>query len=85
VRDVTVGGDVSGSLHLVPLAMIWPIAAIALRGDSALALGFPLNALALVGSVALVLLGWTVLLRALRELRRGPRWPGRTPRSKAAS
>jgi hypothetical protein len=68
VRDATAGGDVSGSWHLVPLAMIWPVAAIALRGDSALALGFPLNALALVGSVALVLLGWTVLIRAVRAV-----------------
>lgn len=68
VRDAAIGDDVSRSLHLVPLAMIWPVAAIALRGDSALALGFPLNALALVGSIALVLLGWTVLLRAVRTL-----------------
>jgi hypothetical protein len=67
VRDATAGGDVSGSLRLVPLAMIWPIAAIAMRGDSALALGFPLNALALVGSVALVLLGWSVLVRAVYD------------------
>jgi hypothetical protein len=48
--------------------MIWPVAAIALRGDSTLALGFPLNALALVGSVAFVLLGWTVLARAVRTV-----------------
>jgi hypothetical protein len=96
IRDATAGADVSGSLYLVPLAMIWPVAAIALRGDSALALGFPLNALVLVGTVALVLLGWTVLFRAVRDLRRGPRWPppmppprtglrGRSPRSKEAS
>ena len=68
VRDAAAGGDVSGSLHLVPLAMIWPVAAIALRSDSALALGFPLNALVLVGSVTLVLLGWGVLIRAVRTL-----------------
>jgi hypothetical protein len=70
VRDVAAGGDVSNSLRLVPLAMIWPVAAIALRADSTLALGFPLNALALVGSVALVLLGWTVLARAVRTMLR---------------
>jgi len=68
VRDATGGGDVSRSLGLVPLVMIWPVAAIALRSDSALALGFPLNALVLVGSIGLVLLGWAVLLRAVRNL-----------------
>ena len=68
VRDVAAGADVSGSLPLVPMAMIWPVAALALRSDSALALGFPLNALALLGSVALVLLGWTVLARAVLSL-----------------
>ena len=68
VRDATAGGDVSRSLHLVPLVMIWPVAAIALRSDSALALGFPLNALVLVGSIGLVLLGWAVLLRAVLNL-----------------
>jgi hypothetical protein len=70
VRDAATGTDVSGSLQLVPMAMIWPVAAIALRSDSALALGFPLNALALLGSVALVLLGWTVLARAVLSLMR---------------
>jgi hypothetical protein len=68
VRDVAAGADASGSLQLVPMAMIWPVAALALRSDSALALGFPLNALALLGSVALVLLGWTVLARAVLSL-----------------
>lgn len=68
VRDVAAGADVSGSLQLVPMAMIWPVAALALRSDSALALAFPLNALALLGSVALVLLGWTVLARAVLSL-----------------
>lgn len=70
VRDAAAGADVSGSLQLVPMAMIWPVAAIALRSDSALALGFPLNALALLGAVALVLLGWTVLARAVLSLMR---------------
>ena len=70
VRDVMAGTEISGSLQLVPMAMIWPVAAIALRSDSALALGFPLNALALLGSVALVLLGWTVLARAVLGLMR---------------
>jgi hypothetical protein len=70
VRDAAGGADISGSLQLVPMAMIWPVAAIALRSDSALALGFPLNALALIGSVALVLLGWTVLARAVLSLMR---------------
>ena len=68
VRDATAGGDVSGSLRLLPLAMVWPVAAVALRADSALALGFPLNALALMGAVALVLVGWTVLARAVRTV-----------------
>lgn len=68
VRDVTAGGDLSRSLPLLALAVIWPVAAIALRADSALALGFPLNALVLVGSVGLVLLGWTVLIRAVRNV-----------------
>ena len=68
VRDAVTGSEISGSLQLVPMAMIWPVAAIALRSDSALALGFPLNALALLGSVALVLLGWTVLARAVVSL-----------------
>lgn len=66
VRDAAAGGDVADSLRLVVLAIIWPVAALALRGDSTLALGFPLNALALIGAVGLVLLGWTVLARALR-------------------
>ena len=70
LRDAAAGADVSGSLELVPMAMIWPVAAIALRSDSALALGFPLNALALLGSVALVLVGWTVLARAVLSLMR---------------
>jgi hypothetical protein len=70
VRDAATGGDVAESLRLVPFAIIWPVAALALRGDSTLALGFPLNALALVGSVALVLLGWTVLARAVRTVLR---------------
>lgn len=70
VRDAAAGGDVAGSLQLVPMAVIWPVAAIALRSDSALALGFPLNALALLGSVALVLLGWTVLARAVLSVLR---------------
>ena len=68
VRDASAGGDVWRSLHLVPLAMIWPIAAIALRREGAMALPFPLNAVLLVGSVSLVLLGWTVLIRAVRSL-----------------
>ena len=70
VRDAVAGADLSHSLRLLPMAVIWPVAAIALRSDSALALGFPLNALALLGSVALVLLGWTVLARAVLSLMR---------------
>lgn len=68
VREALAGGDVVGSLHMVPLAMIWPLAALALRSDTALALRFPLNAVALVGSVALVITGWTVLIRFVRNL-----------------
>ena len=43
---------------------------IALRSDSALALRFPLNAVALVGSVALVITGWAVLIRLVRNVLR---------------
>ena len=68
VREASAGGDVWRSLHLVPLAMIWPLAAIALRRDGAMALPFPLNAALLVGAVSLVLLGWTVLVGAIRDL-----------------
>jgi hypothetical protein len=68
VRDALAGGDVIGSLHMFPLAMIWPLAALALRSDTALALRFPLNAIALLGSVALVITGWTVLIRFVRSL-----------------
>jgi len=68
VRAALAGGDVVGSLHMFPLAMIWPLAALALRSDTALALRFPLNAIALVGSVALVITGWTVLIRFVRNL-----------------
>lgn len=70
VREAIDGGDVLRSLHMFPLAMIWPLAAVALRSDTALALRFPLNAVVLVGSVALVLTGWTVLLRGLRHVLR---------------
>ena len=72
-RDVSHGGDVWHSLPALALALIWPVAAIALRSENALALGFPLNALALAGSVGLVLLGWSVVLRALRNLIRAAR------------
>ena len=68
VREASAGGDVWRSLHLVPLAMIWPLAAIALRRDGAMTLPFPLNAVLLVGAVSLVLLGWTVLVGAIRDL-----------------
>jgi hypothetical protein len=68
VRDATTGAGVTGSLHLVPLAIIWPVAALALRSESGLALTFPLNAVVLAGSVAFVLLGWAVLIRAVRNL-----------------
>jgi hypothetical protein len=68
VREASVGGDVWRSLHLVPLAMIWPIAAIALRREGALTLPFPLNAVLLLGAVSLVLLGWTVVIRAVRNV-----------------
>ena len=68
VREASAGGDVWRSLHLVPLAMIWPIAAIALRREGAMALPFPLNAALLLGAVSLVLLGWTVLIRAVRDV-----------------
>lgn len=68
IREAMAGGDVVRSLHMFPLAMIWPLAAIALRSDTALALRFPLNAVVLVGSVALVLTGWTVLIGFVRSV-----------------
>jgi hypothetical protein len=68
VREAAAGGDVLRSLHLFPLAMIWPLAAVALRSDAALALTFPLNALVLIASVAFVITGWTVLIRVVRDL-----------------
>jgi hypothetical protein len=68
VRDASAGGDVWRSLHFVPLAMIWPVAALALRREDAMPLPFPLNAVLLVGAVSLVLLGWTVLIRAVRQV-----------------
>jgi hypothetical protein len=68
VRDAAAGAGVTRSLHLVPLAIIWPVAALGLRSESGLALAFPLNALVLAGSVAFVLLGWAVLIRAVRNL-----------------
>lgn len=67
IREATVGGDVLRSLHMFPLAMIWPLAAVALRSEGAFALTFPFNALVLVGSVALVIVGWTVLIRVVRD------------------
>jgi hypothetical protein len=67
IRAATSGGDVLRSLHMFPLAMIWPLAAVALRSDGAFSLTFPLNALVLVASVALVIVGWTVLLRVVRD------------------
>ena len=68
VREATAGGEVRRSLHMCPLAMIWPLAAVALRGEGAPALEFPLNAVVLVGSVALVITGWTVLIRIVRDV-----------------
>jgi hypothetical protein len=68
VRSATSGGDVLRSLHLFPLAMIWPLAAVALRSEGAFSLTFPLNALALVAAVAFVIVGWTVLIRLGRDV-----------------
>jgi hypothetical protein len=68
VRAAIGDGDVLRSLQLVPLAMIWPLAALALRSDDTLALAFPLNAVVLVGAVALVITGWTVLIRVVRDV-----------------
>lgn len=74
IREATAGGDVLRSLHMFPLAMIWPLAAVALRSEGALALTFPLNAVALVGSVAFVITGWTVLIRLVRTFIRWRGW-----------
>jgi hypothetical protein len=68
IREATGGGDVLRSLHMFPLAMIWPLAAVALRSEGAFALTFPFNALVLVGSVVFVIVGWTVLIRVVRDV-----------------
>jgi hypothetical protein len=68
VRDAVTGGDVVRSLQMLPLAMIWPLAAVALRGDGTPPLGFPLNLLVLAAAVAFVLTGWAVLVRVARDL-----------------
>jgi hypothetical protein len=68
IREALSGGEVLRSLHMFPLAMIWPLAAVALRSEGALALGFPLNALVLVASVAFVITGWAVLIRVVRDV-----------------
>jgi hypothetical protein len=67
IREATAGGDVLGSLHMLPLAMIWPLAAVALRREGTLALTFPLNVVVLIASVAFVIIGWTVLIRVVRD------------------
>jgi hypothetical protein len=68
VREALGGGDVLRSLHMFALAMIWPLAAVALRSEGALALGFPLNVLVLAASVAFVLTGWAVLIRVVQHV-----------------
>lgn len=70
VRDAVHGGEIAPSLQLFPLVMIWPVAAIALRSDETLALRFPLNAVVLVGSVAFVIIGWSVVVGFVRGLLR---------------
>jgi hypothetical protein len=66
VREALGGGDVLRSLHMFALAMIWPLAAVALRSEGAL--GFPLNVLVLAASVAFVLTGWAVLIRVVQHV-----------------
>jgi hypothetical protein len=67
-RQAMAGGDVVGSLQMLPLAIIWPLAAVALHGQSAAALVFPLNILVLTVCTAFVISGWTVLIWAVRDL-----------------
>jgi hypothetical protein len=62
------GGDVAGSLQMLPLAFIWPLAAVALHGEGAGSLAFPFNILVLLVCMAFVLSGWTVLIWAVRDL-----------------
>jgi len=62
------GGDVVGSLQMLPLALIWPLAAVALHAEGAGALTFPLNILVLLVCTAFVISGWTVLIWAVRDL-----------------
>jgi hypothetical protein len=68
IRRAMSGGDVAGSLQMVPLAVIWPLAAVALHAERAAALAFPLNILVLLVCTAFVMSGWTVLIWAVRDL-----------------
>ncbi|HEX3179208.1 MAG TPA: hypothetical protein VHZ49_21210 [Methylomirabilota bacterium] len=68
IRAAMAGGDVTGTLRMLPLALIWPLAALALHGDTAAALAFPVNVLVLGVCTAFVLSGWTVLIFAVRDL-----------------
>lgn len=62
------GGDVTGSLQMLPLALIWPLAAVALHGQGPGSLAFPLNILVLLVCMVFVISGWTVLIWAVRDL-----------------
>jgi hypothetical protein len=67
IRAAMVGGDFGGAARMLPLALIWPLAALALHGDG-VSLVFPLNVVALAVCMAFVLSGWTVLIFAVRDL-----------------
>lgn len=69
-RTLMVGGDVGGSLHMFPLAIIWPLAAVARRAETATELAFPLNVFVLAICAAFVICGWTVLIWTIRDLSR---------------
>ena len=68
IRAAMAGGDVGGTLRMMPLALIWPLAALALHGETSASLVFPLNVLVLAICTAFVLSGWTVLIFAVRDL-----------------
>jgi hypothetical protein len=73
IRQMMNGGDVVEALRMLPLALIWPLAALFRHGDRVGALDFPANVIVLVVCVAFIITGWTVLILAVRDL---VRWRG---------
>jgi hypothetical protein len=68
-RDVMGGREVAERLIMVPLAFIWPLAALTmLRGQGAAGLTFPMNVIVLAVCTGFIINGWTVLILAVRDL-----------------